>query len=390
MDFAYHYTEEQERFRREVVRWLDSHGAADGPADPDDRHAELRRALARKGWLASIDPADTGDAGLTPEHAAVLLEELQRRGVGSLLSGPSAELRRAVRARGTVDQSGRLLPAIAGGDLTVWRPLLDFEAELDPGDLRIRAYQDGDDYLLDGDALFSGAGRWPDLLWTLAVGDPEAPPAESTIALLVSGSLAGIGIETPRRLGPDASHRVTFDRVRVPRSSLLGREGEGWADMRAAVTDAPNVDAAPPEDRDVEDLLRYATTATRDGVALRDQPVFQQLLMEAVVASRLTRLFRMRDAWMRASGRPLTYHALETARWERRAAMRLAQIARAVAGPFALLDRTDPRAPSWGRLELHQRRSLAEQNPTGTPEAAAAAMAQRLGLGERKGTARGA
>ena len=93
---------------------------------------------------------------------------------------------------------------------------------------------------------------------------------------------------------------------------------------------------------------------------------------------------------MRASGTPLTYHALETARWERRAAMRLAQIARDVAGPFALLDRTDPGAPSAGRIERHQRRSLAEQNPTGTPEAASAAMAQRLGLGERKGTARGA
>ncbi len=387
MDFAYHYTDEQERFRREVVRWLDSHGAND---DPDEQHDVLRRALAREGWLALTQSTDEGGTALTPEHELVLLEELQRLGVASLLDGPHAELQRAIRIRGTADQSGCLLPAIAGGDLTVWRPLMEFKAELDPGDLRVRAYQDGDDYLLDGDALFSGAGRWPGLLWTLAVGDPEAPPAESTIGLLVPGGLAGIGVETPRHLGLNASHRVTFNRVRVPRSSLLGRQGEGWADMRAAVTDVPNVDAAPPEDHEVEALLRYAATATRDGVVLSEQPVFRHILMEAVIASRLTRLFRMRDAWMRASGTPLTYHALETARWERRAAMRLAQIARDVAGPFALLDRTDPGAPSAGRIERHQRRSLAEQNPTGTPEAASAAMAQRLGLGERKGTARGA
>jgi alkylation response protein AidB-like acyl-CoA dehydrogenase len=209
------------------------------------------------------------------------------------------------------------------------------------------------------------------------------------VAFLVSGGLEGIAVQTPRHLIAGTTHLVTFEGVRVPRSSLLGRDGEGWRNMRNALADAAEATAAaPPEDREVGDLLRYAAEATREGTALRTQPVFQQLLMEAYINSRILRLFHMRDQWMRASGRLLTYQPAETARLESRAAMRLAEIVRDVAGPHALLDRDDPRAPTGGSLELHARRSLADQNPTGAPDPSAGVMAAGVGLGERAPTAR--
>ena len=360
MDFTYHYTEEQERFRREVVRYLDA-------------------ALAELGR----EPVALGGGGLTADDAVVLLEELARRGLLGPV-GEAAGLRQALHEHGTDEQRTRFLLPVARGETLVWRPLIESGGDLDPTAIGVRARVDGDDFILDGEGGFVGPGSRPGLLLTLALGGPDLPPAASTLAFLVPGGLDGIGVHTPRLLVAGASHRVTFDGVRVPRSCLLGREGDGWDAVQAGLSMS---EASPPaldEDAEVGGLLRYAAETTREGELLKEQPPLQQLLMEAVINSRVARLFRMRDAWMRETGRPMTYEATQTAAWERRASMRLSGVVRDVVGIHALLDASDPDAAGEGGFELQQRRSLAELNPTGTVEYAAATIARHLRLGERK------
>ena len=133
------------------------------------------------------------------------------------------------------------------------------------------------------------------------------------------------------------------------------------------------------------DLFQYARETAQDGVTLIQEPFLQQLLVDAYIASQLTRLLRTRNVWMAATGRRLTYHTAQAALLEKRAALRLSRLVRDIMGMYALLDHQDPRAPSQGRLELQQRRSLASQNPTGGPEVQARALAMHLGLDQRKG-----
>ena len=104
--------------------------------------------------------------------------------------------------------------------------------------------------------------------------------------------------------------------------------------------------------------------------------------MEAYIESKINRLFRMRDSWMRSTGQSLDYHAAQTALRETRAALRLSEITRYVMGAYSLLDRRDPRAPSAGSLELQQRMSLVRQSQDSSVEGYVAAIAQHLGLGQ--------
>ena len=151
--------------------------------------------------------------------------------------------------------------------------------------------------------------------------------------------------------------------------------------MRSALLTEKVSNRSHPDDLVVAHLLLYAQETFHEGVALTDDPAIQQLIMEAFINSRVARLFRMRDTWMRVSGQRITYQPAQTALWEKRAAQRLSEIALDTVGPYALLDKQDPRAPLNGELELQQRTSLSRQSDKGTVGTLSAILAHHLGLG---------
>ena len=396
MDFELRHTEEQERFRQEVRSWLDANlpEAVQRSGELDralwEQCKAFQQALGDRGWLAPTDPVAWGGGGLTQDHATVLREEMEQRGLAWLLEQGASALRSALQQWGSEEQKQRYLPVVARGQATLWHLSVEPGAELDVGNLGVQASRDGDDYILNGGDTFVGQGLWPDYLWTLAVTDPDAPPDESTGTFLVPAGLQRIRIHTPRALVPGETHQVTFDNVRVPPSCLLGDEAEGWSLMQATLLQQPTLDHPPSHDQSVTDLLQYARETARNGAILSKEPFLQQLLVESYITSQVTRLFRTRNAWMAHTGQELTYHLPQTALWEEQAALRLSQIVREVMGVYAFLDHQDPRSPFKGKFERHQRQSLARQNPAGGPETQADAVAAQLNLGlnYRKGRRR--
>ena len=393
MDFQHHYSDDQERFRQEVSAWLDANlppELADlddlngpHPATWDHCQAFLRR-LGEKRWLALTEAKEWGGAAFTPEHAAILLEELEKRGLEWLLEETSSSLRQALHRYGTEAQKQTVLPAMARGQLLVWRHLLESGLVLDTNSLGVHLQRDGDDYILDGEGLFRGRGPQPDYLWTLALAHPEAPPEEAITTFLVPAGLEGISIRAARLLVSEEVHQVIFHQVRVPAHCLVGDEGEGWLIMHDCPVAEPATGHLSRLEREVEELFQYAQEATRDGVRLSEIPPLQQLLMEAYTNIQLTRLLHMRNSWMQAAGQTLTYHSAQEALWEEQTATRLSEIVREVMGIYALLDSQDPRAPKGGKFELQQRRSLAQQNPYETIAGYVDEIARCLGLDQSK------
>ena len=390
MDFKYHYTEEQEQFRRGVSAWLDANLPEDikrsgefAVQDPAlwEQCEVLRRRLGEKGWLAPTDPEEWGGGALTTDHALVLHEELDSRRLLWLLEGGIPALRSALHQLGTDEQKKTYLPLISRGQANLWHTAMEPRAGLDTSNIGVQAFRDGDDYVLNGENAFVGHGLWPHYLWTLALTDPEASPDLSTATFLVPGNLDGIRIQTSRDLVPGQTHQVNFDNVWVPAHCLLGDESDGWSAMQATMPADPMMEYPPTHDQEVTDLFQYAQETVRNGVTLSKEPFLQQLLVEAYINSQINRLFRTRNAWMANSGQKLTYHTAQAALWEKHAAMRLSRIVRDVAGIYALLDNQDPRSPFRGRFELQQRRSLTKQNPTAGPDVQAMAMARKLCLG---------
>ncbi|PKB80969.1 MAG: hypothetical protein BZY88_07430 [SAR202 cluster bacterium Io17-Chloro-G9] len=394
MDFDYHYTEEQQRFRHDVRTWLEANippELRDGmlPQGQDSAYWESCRAfrnlLGEKGWLSPTEPTEQGGGGLTDAHEMVLLEELENHRLRWLLESPSQSLNQALQPwAGQWDSQGqndKLLTALNTGLVFLWYPWLEQVKNLDHGSIEIQALRDGDDYILNGHGLFAGHGPWPDYLWVLALAGPELAPEEATAAFLVPGNLERISVQSNRSLVAGEATEVVFDQTRVPPHYLLGNEGDGWLLTRSSLLEEAAARHPRLREPDLEALLQFAQDNSREGVPLLDHPVLQQLLMEAYIQSRVNRLFRMRDAWMRSTGQRLEYQAAQTAMGETRAALRFSEIARNVMGAYSLLDREDPRAASGGSLELQQRMSLVLQSQDSGVEGYAAAMAQHLGLG---------
>ena len=389
MDFGYHYTDEQQRFRREVAAWLSANFPQDvvrsgelGTLDHAtwEQCKAFQRRLGEKGWLAPTDPVEWGGGNLTLEQALVLREELRNGGLQWLLEGGSSPLRTALLEQGTEDQKRRYLPLISGGEATLWHISLEPEADLDTTSLAVQAFRDGDDYVLNGESLFSGQGLWPDYLWTLALTNPDEPSSQAIATFLVPAGLMGITIQNPGSLAPEETHRVTFDNVWVPPHCLLGDDEEGWSLMQSALLSKPEIDYPPDHDQDVDSLIQFAREAKMYGAPLSKEPFLRQLLMEAHLNSQVVRVMRKRNAWMVNTGQELTYHIAEVALMEKRAALRLSRIVRDIIGLYALLDHSDPRSPFRGWLERQQKRSLTLQNPTGGPEVQAGAIAKHLKL----------
>ena len=392
MDFSQHYTEDQRRFRREVIAWLEANLPPMDEIPGDDMPSSPRQTrtwrlrLAKKGWLTPTEGVDRGGAGLTGDQAAVLLEELEQRGVRSLVD-ESSRLLRTIKQWGSDLQAQRLLPAIASGQVICWRPRLDLDNPLDPAAFGIRAHRDGDDYVLNGQGhfahgLFELNDNPPTHWWTLATIDALALPEQAFAAFLVPAGSEGISVGAETRLVAGKAHLVYFDSVRVPAFCLLGDQGTGLEVARSAFQDEPVAEEYPLEDNLVDQLIQYTRDTHGDGAGtlLSGQPVRRLRLMDAYIDKRIGRLFRARDTWMRANGIPLTYHAAQTRMWEHRAALRFSQITREVMGIYALLDRNDPRAPVQGDFELQQRQSLARHDPLEAAESLTGIIARALKL----------
>ncbi len=391
MDFAYHYTDEQERFRREVADYLhaplssrvsgEGGGYAGSIMDWEQVHS-LKQRLGAKGWLLP-SPGQMGHTqGLTQPYRLVLWEELEKRGLLAMLAEAGWCLGGAIAQWGVGGQVDTFLPALGRGEFSFWRQAIDPPIGLPAVELSIKATEDGDDYILEGEALFVGMAPRPDWLWTLACIQREGVGGGDAVSFLVPARQKGISLSTPRRLVDGAVNPVEFDQVRVPRSSMLGQEGDGWSLMASSLLWEQALCHPQRADSVLEGLMRYANETARDGVTLSELPVYQQLLMEAYTNSRLLRLFRTRDAWLRDSNSAITYQEAQTRAWEKRTALRQAEIVREVMGLYSLLDSRDPRSPAGGTFEMQQRSSLAQQEQAPEVEGDASAIARHLGLGQ--------
>ena len=380
MDFSYHYTPEQQDFRAEVARCLDRNTPSDAGALLDSTEAasdlrQLSQQIGAKGWLAPGTPDDLGGAGLSPDLTLIVLEELNRRGLLWLVDGEEQALRSALIGYGTPEQHTSLIRDLALGERTVWRHAIAVSPDsgLDTDSVGIAATPDADGYLVNGEGYFTGIADRPDILWIVALVEPDDNP----VCLVVDATYGGISFPSPRTLSPSAPRPVRFDDVWVLRSDALGPEGEGHRVASVRVALDPGADLPSWVELETAVLLEYARTTESGGKPLSADPLRAQVLVEAYIASRVARLLRMRSEQCNLDGSEAALASL----WRRRAAAELSDTVGQVVGPAALLSSDDPHAPAAGRFERLRRRELSERDaePPGDPDRET--LASELGLG---------
>ena len=196
---------------------------------------EFVTALTEAGYLAAMIPESYGGSGLGVAAAAAILEEIHKSGGNGAACHAQMYVMGTVLRHGSDALKDRYLPAIAAGDLRLQAfAVTEPSSGSDTLGLKTRAVRDGDDYVIDGAKVWTSRAEHSDLMVLLARTTPEDQVSRRGDGLSVfliemaPAVKSGLTIKPVRTMINHATTELFFDQLRVPASSLIGTEGEGF------------------------------------------------------------------------------------------------------------------------------------------------------------------
>ncbi len=226
MEFA--FTPQQEQLRLRIREFI-----ASVPNDPeatsdDAPNRPMERALAANGWLTMAWPKEYGGKGASQMDQLIFKEELFEAGggfdfLGVQLAGPT------IMVHGSDDQKRALLPAIARAEVRWCQGFSEPGAGSDLASLQTRAVRDGDDFVVNGQKIWTSNAHHADWILLLTRTDPEAPKHRGISMFAVHMKTPGITVRPLVQLtGVHGFNEVFFEDVRVPASNMVGELNRGW------------------------------------------------------------------------------------------------------------------------------------------------------------------
>jgi alkylation response protein AidB-like acyl-CoA dehydrogenase len=232
------YTEEEEAFRGELRKWLDE-VVPSLPPEPEPNDWDARREYDT-GWqrmlhdagYAGINwPKEYGGRGATPTEHLIYIEETERARapyvgcnfVAQLHAGPT------LIVEGSPEQKAKHLPAMLKGDEVWCQGFSEPNAGSDLASLRTRAVRDGDEYVVNGQKIWTSFGHVADYCEMLVRTDPNVKKQAGITWLIVPMDLPGVDVRPLRTMeGSTEFCEVFLDDVRVPVENRVGDENDGW------------------------------------------------------------------------------------------------------------------------------------------------------------------
>jgi alkylation response protein AidB-like acyl-CoA dehydrogenase len=296
MALTFELPPEAESYRGGIRAFLTEH--APGGKYP----ADWNRRLADHGYVTPHWPRPWGrDA--SPIEQLVIDEELKRalaprpmNPIGIGWAGPT------LLVAGTPEQQQRYLPGLLDGS-EIWCQLFsEPEAGSDLASLRTSAVRDGDEYVLNGQKIWTTLAQLARYGILLARTDPDAEPHKGISYFVLDMKSPGITIRPIKQMDHDAMfNEVFFDNVRIPAADIVGTENDGWrlakvtlGNERVSLSGEGALWGIGPTAHDVLDLVRANGTVT--------DPVLRQRLAALYIESEVLRLIRLRTVSAKVQG----------------------------------------------------------------------------------------
>ncbi len=242
MEFG--YPEQAERVREKVQAFLGEHlpkdwqgvGALEGEAYRAFVTA-WRKKLYENGWLGLSWPEEYGGAGLTDLELVVVAEEFARAGVPA--GGPNdvfgiQMLGNTLLHFGSEEQKQHFLPRILSGEYVFCQGYSEPNAGSDLAGLGTRAVLDGDEWIINGQKIWTSAGHLANWIFLLCRTDTEAPPHKGITFLLCPMDQPGVEVRPIKMISGDSEfNEVFFNDARAAKDHVVGQVNDGW---RVAMT----------------------------------------------------------------------------------------------------------------------------------------------------------
>ena len=278
-------TEQEAAFRAIAAEWLAEHApthAAKGPHSQLGDHVaasmQWERILFDHGWAGVTWPVEHGGRGGTPIQASIFAEEMATHDVtlGPLtvsigMVGPT------LMAHGTDEQKARHLGPVLRGEQLWCQLFSEPGAGSDLAALATRAVRDGDDWIINGQKVWTSLGQFADYGILLARTDPDVPKHAGITYFIVDMRSPGIDVRPLRQMTGEAHFNETFlTDVRIPSCNVVGELGDGWSVARTTLNSERSSIASGGGAWNVAELLQLA----RENGASAD-PILRDGLIKA-------------------------------------------------------------------------------------------------------------
>jgi alkylation response protein AidB-like acyl-CoA dehydrogenase len=392
MDLSFSPTEEH--FRERVQRFLRENlppGWGKGGGRPPGMSQieflkDWQRRLYDNGFLGMAWPKQYGGQGASQVEMAIFNEEVARlRAPGPLnvlglsMAGPT------IITHGTEEQKKRYLPRILNCEEIWCQGFSEPNAGSDLASLKTRAELKGDEFIVNGQKVWTTLGHISDMCMLLVRTDPEAPKHRGLSYLLVEMRTPGITVKPLRQMTGEAEfNEVFFDEVRVPRANLLGPQNEGWRVATTTLMNERGTSALATVTRYrivFDEIVDLARSTRRNGEPASQDPVMRQQLAQCYVDLEMMRFTAYRTfSKILKGGNPGPEGSISKLAWSE-LNQRMMELVMELEGPASQLMRGSPHAIEGGRWQHHFLRSRANTIEAGTSEIQRNIIAERvLGL----------
>jgi alkylation response protein AidB-like acyl-CoA dehydrogenase len=387
----FEFSEQEEAFRKEVRRWLernlpdDLRGKAFAASRADVEEVKRLRAwqrtMAEAGYVGMDWPREFGGRGAPITEMVVLYQEMARAESPQIVNrGGVSMLGPTLMKLGTPAQQKRFLNKILTAEELWCQGFSEPNAGSDLANLQTRAVLDGDQFVVNGQKVWTSMGHVADWCFLLVRTDPGAAKHKGISFLLVDMKTPGITVRPLRQITGEAEFNETFfDNVRVPKDNLVGRLHEGWS---VAITTLAY-------ERDLLTFIRHISlrNALHRLVKLAQargrntDPVLRQKIAELWIGEQalqlngyrsLTKILRGGQPGPEGSTSKLYWSWLD---------QELALTATQVIGPYSQIGEGSPWAPDDGQWQFYELLARASGIRAGTTEILKNILGERvLGL----------
>jgi alkylation response protein AidB-like acyl-CoA dehydrogenase len=286
MDLA--FDERYEAFRREIVEFLAERGN-EAPSlamllVSDEKAIAWQQTLIERGYTARTIPKEYGGYGAEPDilETIILDDEFNKAGIARGLSGQGISmLVPTLLEHGSEEQKRRWVPPTIQGRVIWCQGYSEPGAGSDLASLQTSAVEDGDDFVINGQKIWTSTAKEAEMMFALVRTEPDESRHAGISYLLLPMDTPGIEIQPLRTMtGGEEFNQVFFKDVRVPKANVVGSRGEGWKIANTTLKHERNMlGSASGSERVFLMAVDQLRSERRDGEPVLRDPVLSDRLV---------------------------------------------------------------------------------------------------------------
>jgi len=359
------FTPEQKSFREELrdyfakmmtpklVGELRGGGEGGGPEFRKAMQQMGRDKLLGVGW-----PKEHGGQGRTPLEQFIFADEVQTAGfplpfLTLNTVGPT------LRHYGTEQQKAEFLPKVLAGEIFFAIGYSEPSAGTDLASLQTSAVRDGEEWVINGQKMWTSLADHADYIWLAARTDPSVSKHRGLSMFLIPTSAKGYSRQTVRTMGGVSTNATFYDDVRVSEDALIGGENNGWALITGQLNhERISLMNIGPIRRNLREITEWARETKIDGAPVMEKPWVRESLAWIYSKIQVLRLMNWKQAWAAQAGQPNLADASAIKVYGSELNMQAYRLMMEITNARAMLGADSAGAVLQGRIESSYRNGL--------------------------------